>query len=419
LNSAIETSLLQVGQEFELRRKGALLNAYCTEPSGLPADFLHPLIEKALACGLCRDDGHARQLLHVGREIMAAQGVSYTAGRAPTLFDRVLLESIFDALPHEGMEHAASNAIPAQILHSDADWMTTPSGTRYYLQPGKGRPFFIVNALGIPLRIWSPFLTLAPAAIRLCIVDQAPNDSFFGGMSSSASYPHYAERICDVLAHTGLFDSCLLGWSNGARIALHAASMAPHAVSKVVLLSPTLRSAGHRAPRSRIEDSLDRAFRAVIRSPDIAPAISGLLRKSPDQIEIAPGPAASVSQDWDAFFSLARSDQIRDLACPVNSGASLLHYARRTLADETADLEPILHSLKATVVLVQGESDDVVNNHVAVEALCSLPPYTRVLISGAGHYIHALQVRYLWNIITGLLESRQVASMRTTTTEVS
>ncbi|MDB5798516.1 MAG: hypothetical protein JWP36_2418 [Paucimonas sp.] len=416
MTSAFMHGLALVNAEFKARGGQGLAGARCSALETLPEQGFAGLLERARAAGLCTAAGEACSALKAGMAFFSQQGVCFFKDQSPGLLDRILAEAILDCLAQAPQDTAACRDSRMSPLQDYGAWHSTAAGTRYFLQPGEGRVVLVINALGIPLRVWAPFFDTAPASVRLCVVDQPPNDAFGGGMRSPAGFDHYAESICDVLAHAALAGCCLLGWSNGARIALRVAEREPARIAQVVLLSPTLRTQEHGTPRSRIEANLDRAFRAITRTPHLAPALSAVLCSSPASDLAAQSRAAASDEEWHAFFALGRQADAADLAQPVSNGESLLHYARRTLADEATSLAPILPALQASLVLVQGESDNVVNNALAREALQTAPGYLQVQVSGAGHYIHSLQPGYLWTVLAGLAAQEPLAGMRLTVT---
>jgi len=161
---------------------------------------------------------------------------------------------------------------------------------------------------------------------------------------------------------------CLVGYSMGARMALHTALQHPHNVTSLVLISGTagIRDADERSTRKNSDDTLanhieDVGVTAFIDEWLSQPLFAGL---------------NSVTNQ--------RADRLRNH--PVGLADSLRFAG-------TGTQEPLwdqLHMLTMPVLLMCGATDTKFHS-IALEMATIIPNATCVAIEGAGHTVHLEQ----------------------------
>jgi 2-succinyl-6-hydroxy-2,4-cyclohexadiene-1-carboxylate synthase len=239
---------------------------------------------------------------------------------------------------------------------------------------GRGRELLLLHGFTGSVATWQPHLLAFQAIRRTIAVDLLGH----GRSDSPAEPERYRMERCldDLLA---LLDSLgagrvdVLGYSLGARIALHLAVAAPDRVGALVLESgsPGLANPAERAARMRADEALA------------------------DRIE-REGTAAFV-EFWEAlplFASQARlpvavRDRLR--AQRLQNSAEGLANSLRGLG--TGRPEPLwdqLPTLAIPTLLLVGEEDQKFRA-LAQEMAAALPRAQVIVVPGAGHAVHLEQ----------------------------
>jgi pimeloyl-ACP methyl ester carboxylesterase len=284
-------------------------------------------------------------------------------------------------------------------LRHDFDERTTPAGVRYWVGRRGSQPLVIVNALGIPLAPWAALIRDASHPFRLYLVDAQCSDLLRGGMRQAGSLADESRRITQVVARERLEGALLVGWSNAARVALHAAAASPASYAGVVLLSPSLRgAASNGSARTAFETQLQKVFQSVLARPESAARFSTLLL------------AGIQLPDWERFRdprareqALLRLPALRTsngLGAPFQNGADLESYARRATADETVDGASVLRDVPHPLLLITGELDQLVSNeHTRDVFRAADKVHVEARIRGAGHYAQDLQYQHFRHLL--------------------
>lgn len=402
--------------EFDLRLEGALDGVRC----GLSSHSQQRLAEEAAQRGACPNTDEALTAISEARRVFVQWGVTWTDQEdCLTEVAEALARGALDALCSSDGSHSLPFSVADSTIDARLTWQQVPGGPMYCVQPQdrtahelprEPRWLLLVNALGIPLTFWTSFFTQPSARYRLCVVDVQPGDLLRGGIYSDADLSLYADQYLAVLRHLGASDALVMGWSNGGRIALDIAARGREFVGDVVLLSPTLRGfAGHEEPPTTIEANLERAFRAVTQDEDLADALSAILYRS-SVGALVKRPASSA--EWAAFHALPPRAAAPLLAAPVRTGRSLLSYARRNLHDEAYPMHEVLARVTQPITLIQGDCDNVVSNAQASSCLRFARATVRHLwVTGAGHYVNALQPQYLWALLDAIATGQPLSSL--------
>jgi pimeloyl-ACP methyl ester carboxylesterase len=280
----------------------------------------------------------------------------------------------------------------AEVLSKAYDERLTPSGIRYLIRRRGNLKLVLINAIGIPLSIWSRFLEDPTHDFRTIIVQSRCCDLIKGGMSGAVPIAVDSADIEDVLAWEAVDRADVLGWCNGGRVAIDIASRNPGRIRSVVLLSPTMQGiAGAELRPSAFEDSLEKVFRALDAHPQLAPGLVKLLLESQD----THGVAAERVRAMADIFSLPAKEHSSALLVPLSRSESLFNYCRRVRSSADHPIHESLASLEQPVMLISGDHDNIINN---AQTFISLQTWARNLIrvnvSAAGHYIQDLQYRY-------------------------
>ena len=275
----------------------------------------------------------------------------------------------------------------------------TRSGHRYIVRRAGSRPLLLISALGVPLSVWSRFLSDPGHDFRIVVVENRCGDLFDGGMRSTERLDAHADDIAEVLEDPELREPLdVVSWCNGGRIGAQLGAKHPGHVKSMVFVSTTWRGiANVPAAPCAFEDSLEQIFVAIRKNPKLAVTLAGMVRKfvkAPDWDSLANDDVARARE-------LCRMPAIENstaLLAPMQTPDRLINYSLRTAADEAFPIAGALGSLASAgipVLLITGEHDNVISNSLALDALrASCGRVTHACVSGAGHYVHDLQYRY-------------------------
>lgn len=270
----------------------------------------------------------------------------------------------------------------------------SPSGVRYILSKGEGRPLLIISTTGAPVRIWSTLLN-DPDLRRPCLTIQSRAGSFLeGGTPNKSSLLQDVADIQEVLRAINLDRVDIVAWCNGSRPAIALAREEPERVASLMLVSPTFHGsmATEKYP-SPFEDQLVSAYEIVINDEDVGRSlISGLTEPGmtePGQLPRIPEKRVS------SVLRLPPRAVAKDLLVPLSSIDYFKNYIDRVLGDETYDVRAALQEVRCPILLVTGTHDAAINTQLARDLLSTHGrDVLQVTISGAGHHIHLLQYSY-------------------------
>jgi pimeloyl-ACP methyl ester carboxylesterase len=263
-------------------------------------------------------------------------------------------------------------------------------GCRLFVSRRPGTPLVVVNALGIPLRLWQPLF--AEQGWQLIVPELPCSPLPDGGMHCADSALHYAAALHQALQAVRLRQPpWLLGWCNGGRIALELARLTGGEAAGLLLLCPTFREPGA-LPSGTFEDKLQQLFTLIAHNPAAASSVSLMVR----QLLAAPNwDAVPPEQYLPRLLTLPRTAFGQDLTVPMRSAAELKNYAQRTALDEQFADGRDFSRLGMPVWLLQGAQDEVVNNAQARTWLQQhVGQVTAFSLNGAGHTPQDLQYPY-------------------------
>jgi pimeloyl-ACP methyl ester carboxylesterase len=325
----------------------------------------------------------------------------------------VLFDGMLDAVAasrNPGSLHAAPAVAGIEsILAEQYDARSTPGGQRYIVRRGGSRNLLLINALGIPLGLWSRLLGDSHHPFRIIAVENRCGGFLSGGMGSDEALTTHADDISEVLRHEKITDLHVLGWCNGGRIAIDLVTRKMCDARSLTLLSPTLRGTKAGAQTaSPFEERLQQVFTIVTRNRALAKPTVAMLSKfavPPDWDALAADPQARSA----ALFAMSAREHASSFLKPMSTADFLLNYARRTAADEAYPMVDALNRLAdagVPVLLLLGSHDAMINNDATSTALeaCGVP-VTRATVSGAGHYAQDLQYPYFLSALESFTTS--------------
>jgi pimeloyl-ACP methyl ester carboxylesterase len=324
---------------------------------------------------------------------------------------------IADGIMDQAAREAGRIALPCpprraepleQVLAAEYEAKATPEGVRYRVRRGGSRWLLVVNAVGVPLGVWSRLLGDRSHDYKVLVVESETCDLVDGGMRAYCDLESDVARIVSVLDAEAVEAIDVIGWCSGGRIAVQLAAEQPRRVKSLVLASSSLRGvAGSDAPGTQFEEDIGGIFDSVARSPESAGFLSELLISSS---KLPPPPVEDVM-----LFRLPHRDHTAALAAPLASGEALKHYCRRMVGDKSHDTSGALARIQAPILAISGSHDHVISNAHTWGALQRHAGRLQgVTISGAGHYAHDLQYPYFRALVDAFVQGRRFEAARVT-----
>jgi len=257
-------------------------------------------------------------------------------------------------------------SLEAKYLRSPNDLIEV-AGNRLHVRddgPRTAPVVIMIHGFGSSLQTWEPWSQMLDTKFRVVRFDLPGS-----GLSSPDSKGDYtdARTISIILAlmdRLGISKASLIGNSIGGRIAWTFAAEHPDRVDKLVLISPD----GFASPGFEYG-----------RAPKV-PATLGLMRyvlpKSLLRASLKPAyadPAALTAPTVDRYYDLMLAPGVRQ---------ALLARMKETVL---VDPKPLLHRIRAPVLLLWGERDGMIPFSNAQAYLQNLPNARLVALPDLGH----------------------------------
>ncbi len=252
---------------------------------------------------------------------------------------------------------------------------------------GSGPPLVVLHGFTQTGRLWGPFGDLLAEAHTLVAVD-LPGHGDSG--SVRADLPATADLVAEAArAVVGDGPCALLGYSLGARVALHVAVGTDLTLSRAVLIGATagIEDPAERERRRRSDDVLADELEA---SDDVEGFVDAWLR----------GPM---------FERLALSDAAWRAERLRNSAAGLASSLRLCGAGTQEPLWDILPGLPCPVLTMAGSDDTRFAAH-ALRITRLAPQAVTALVPGGGHAVHLAQPEQAGRIVRHWLDAVRAGS---------
>jgi pimeloyl-ACP methyl ester carboxylesterase len=279
----------------------------------------------------------------------------------------------------------------------------TSSGVRYFVRRSGSRPLLLINACGIPLRLWSRFLGDSHD-FRIIVVESRAQNVIDGGILQSCDLASDADDILEALEQEGATGMDLLAWCDGGKLAIELVRRSAGRFRKLVLLSASLRGTAKLSlPPTAYESNFEKVILTIAERPALAPMFAKVLG---EQI---------VPTDWDglvgnaparaeALLRLPAQEHQAAVRVTVSRDLFLINHAKRIRSDAAYPVDDGIAALMLPVMLITGDYDHIANNTIACAALSgSVSGGIHAQISGAGHYCFDLQYPYFKLLMNAFL----------------
>lgn len=327
---------------------------------------------------------------------------------------RLLCESIVDALcADQGVlplqPHGHANGSIAEALARQYSERQSPGGQRYFVRNRGSSPLLLVNATGLPIDTWRNLLGDETHDFKIIVPRRQGRDLFRGGLQEQVDIRTEATDLLSVIDAESMDKVDVLGWCNGARVAIDLTGWQPERISSLVLIGPMLQGIKGVTPNpSAFERDLHPLLEAVAKQSSLAPFLSKTIAqqaKPPDWNRFANDSGGRAQ----LLFGLPAKDHANIILAPMTEPASFVNVARRVASDEDYPMHKVLAELKTRTMVIMGSHDQIVSNAFAEAAMKQMcrNSVVKVVLTGSGHYIQDLQYHYLRLLLTVFLKHAQ------------
>jgi pimeloyl-ACP methyl ester carboxylesterase len=237
----------------------------------------------------------------------------------------------------------------------------------YYEERGSGPPLLLIHGTGAYADLWSPVLDGLARSFRVIGYDRR---GFARSPSTKRwSLSDHARDAAALLEALGAARATVMGWSGGGVVALDLAASFPEHVTGLVLAEPAVHLLVHPTRSSLAMSARSAGHRYLGR--DRAKAAATMYRWA--------GGYTTGGNAFDGF--------------PPEWQEQMLSHARSTLREMDQLMRPYpsraaIRSITCPVTVIEGELSDPTFHVADTFALRLLPQANRVLLAGAGHFLH-------------------------------
>jgi pimeloyl-[acyl-carrier protein] methyl ester esterase len=247
-------------------------------------------------------------------------------------------------------------------------YLTTSDSTLlYYEEAGEGKPLLFVHGWSLSSQIWTQQKEYFSSRYRCLTVDLRGH----GRSNPSASgygIEVLASDVTCLFDSLGLSDGTLFGWSLGALVALAAYPSVRERLAALVLVSATSKYCSSAEYPYGLPEKEPRSLSLLLkRNPK--KALDGFLRRM-----------FIGQQESDWGFDDFEKDLLPLMPPP---SAEVLVQALQTL--QTADVRPVLASVREPVLLLHGDRDVICPIAASQYLEEKISTTTRIILAGAGH----------------------------------
>ena len=344
----------------------------------------------------------------LGLDELERLGLWVQTGGEPDPLGDMIGDCLVDALASSlGEYNLRPSPQPRRSLQDDIETrfrdQALSNGTRYLVAKGGDVPVVVINACGLPLKLWHRLIS-DDHGLKLILVESRAFRLVSGEMHAPDDLKADVEDIVAVLDQEHVATVPVVSWCSGARVGAQLAAEYPYRVRSSVFVAPTFRShGGALGMGSTFEEQMATIFKAVVQRPNLARYFATAIQE------------LAIPVDWPSLTSdcVARSkrlaglpakENVSALLLPMSTSTQLINYAARMTADMAVQDLSTFERIESPILLITGEADEIVNNKTTRAALSMCKNgFIDARITGAGHYITDLQYSYLRSLAVPFL----------------
>ena len=263
----------------------------------------------------------------------------------------------------------------------------------YFVSEPKKEVIIIINALGLPINLWESFITIMRQHYQIVIWETRCGDIEEGGMEAIISMDQHASDIDAIIKEEQLSNVNILGWCNGAKIGIIAATMNA-SIKSLILFAPTFKGIQGIEPiDTQFEVQLNNLFGQVEKKPQNAGVLAQFFSKMVTR-------KLALEKLTEADI-LGYNDEALNpkVFVPMANAEYLINYGARAIIDENYNIIPIIEQVTQKTLFLLGENDAAVSNELIKQVAGKFAKADIILLKGGSHYMHIQNTQLICNAI--------------------
>lgn len=269
----------------------------------------------------------------------------------------------------------------------------------FFVSEPKEKAIIIINALGLPINLWESFIMIMRQDYQIVIWETRCGDIEEGGMEAIISMDQHAYDIDAIIKEEQLNNVNVLGWCNGAKIGIIAATINPN-IKSLILFAPTFKGIQGIEPiDTKFEVQLDNLFDQVKKKPKNAGVLSQFFSKMATR--------KLALENLTEADILGYNDEALNpkVFVPMANAEYLINYGARAIIDENYNIIPIIEQVTQKILFILGENDAAVSNELIEQVAGNFAKADIILLKGGSHYMHIQNTQLICNAITAFFNN--------------
>ena len=269
----------------------------------------------------------------------------------------------------------------------------------YFVSESKKEAILIINALGLPIILWESFIAIMRQHYQIVIWETRCGDIEEGGMEAIISMDQHASDIDAIIKEEQLSNVNILGWCNGAKIAIIAAAINTN-IKSLILFAPTFKGVKGIEPiDTQFEKQLDNLFDQVKKKPKNAGVLAQFFNK---MVTRKLALEKLTEADILSYIDEALSPK---MFVPMANAEYLINYGARAKIDEEYNIIPIIEQITQKTLIILGENDAAVSNEFIEQVAENFVNADIILLKGGSHYMQIQNTQLICNAITAFFNN--------------
>jgi pimeloyl-ACP methyl ester carboxylesterase len=339
-------------------------------------------------------------------EVYRAAGISpenlaFAEDEQITLFESIRRAQ--DELLHARKQHAEE--LPRRLIGKTI--AASRGDLNYYVGGETGPAVVVLNALGQGLEYWYRLLDNLIGNHRVIIWEPR---------GTTAPPPPFglADQVSDldlILQHEAVKSCHLVGWCTGPKVAINFYLSQPAIVRSMVFLNITLKCDGSPGELdSPYEQNIESLCRILVRKPAMAATV---MKTFQSRFEAGPDDALDSSDGQQVGISVLSQMNVNlrsYVLAPFKTEETTVNYAHQLIDFWSCDVRPIVAQVKAPVLLISAEYDQVATPDASREASRLFPNARHLHVKGATHYCLYDRAEFVADLLTSFFQDPEVFS---------
>lgn len=282
-------------------------------------------------------------------------------------------------------EHTARERRVAGLVSSLSKKTIDRHGTAldYFVTGSTGTPVIFITALGQGFKYWHRLAEQLISSHRIIMWE--PRGLF--GYTAPFRLQDHVEDLDAILRHEQIGACHLIGWCTGPKVSIEYYLLRPESILSMVFLNSTFKCDEQPdAHDTAYEHNLESLCRMVNSRPSLSGSVMKTLQSAGNSEPAVPLEEMEGNALAEHVLSLMSTHLKSHVIAPFQSEESTLNYVRQLLDFWSHDLTPLLPSVKAPVLLISAEYDQIASPSGSSEAAGRFPNARHIQLAGGTHY---------------------------------